>query len=292
VRANWVPRGWFARGWGKTRRIGLGAIFGEPQPWAILAGAPSRPQAARLVANIRHYLTGIGTPGGPSRIGSSESPARDDPGITEHSGGTAGTRNAVYHGNSWYAIDGWLTWALGTLDGTVPRASSDAFSEFVRNTLATHAQVFPRQWVGVLPSDDVCNAYYERTPSACGLPGLVSSGVEGQDMEPPAWTVFDAIKLAGIEPTGAGYTIDPPLPLRTYSLRLPTVGVSRGDRQLSGYLRLAGGHRMTLAVRVGVSTGVTACVDGHRVPAQISGGFARFAVRAAAGKQLTWKVTW
>ena len=61
-----------------------GAIFGEPQPWAILAGAPDASQAATLVANIRRYLGGVGATAGPSRIGSAQSPAADDPSVSEH----------------------------------------------------------------------------------------------------------------------------------------------------------------------------------------------------------------
>ena len=71
--------GWYFRGYTAAgTQIGSGAIFGEPQPWAILAGVPSRSQARRLVANIRRFLTGIGAPaalGGPAKIGSAQSPA-------------------------------------------------------------------------------------------------------------------------------------------------------------------------------------------------------------------------
>ena len=53
-------------------------IFGEPQPWNILAGVPAARQARTLVSGIRRFLTGVGAPAalrGPARIGSSMSPA-------------------------------------------------------------------------------------------------------------------------------------------------------------------------------------------------------------------------
>ena len=78
------PRAGTSRGWLGNRQIGKGVIYGEPQPWAILAGAPDGDQAATLVANIRRFLTGIGAPGGPSQIGSAMAPARNDPEITEN----------------------------------------------------------------------------------------------------------------------------------------------------------------------------------------------------------------
>ena len=46
TRAQWTPRGWYARGYAGSRQLGTGATFGEPQPWAILAGAPSREPVA------------------------------------------------------------------------------------------------------------------------------------------------------------------------------------------------------------------------------------------------------
>ena len=59
---EWTGRGWYSRGYGAGGQIGRGAIFGEPQPWALLAGAPNRGQARTLVANIRRFLTGVGAP--------------------------------------------------------------------------------------------------------------------------------------------------------------------------------------------------------------------------------------
>lgn len=47
-------------------------------------------------------------------------------------------------GGTWYAVKGWLTWALGSLDGVVPRAGAYALDELQRNTLRAHARAFPR----------------------------------------------------------------------------------------------------------------------------------------------------
>ena len=47
TRREWTPRGWYSRGYGGDRQIGTGAIFGEPQPWALLAGAASPARRAR-----------------------------------------------------------------------------------------------------------------------------------------------------------------------------------------------------------------------------------------------------
>ena len=83
---EWTGRGWYSRGYGGQGQIGRGVIYGEPQPWALLAGVPSAEQAHTLVANVRRFLTGVGAPAqthGPARIGSSQSPARNDPDVDE-----------------------------------------------------------------------------------------------------------------------------------------------------------------------------------------------------------------
>ena len=136
-----------------STRSASGAIYGEPQPWALLGGAPSREQSATLVGNIRRFLTGVGAPPevkGPAKIGSSQSPAANDPDVTEYDADLAARRsnNAVYVGGAWYAVNGWLTWALGELDGVVPNAREYALDELERNTLAAHATRLPRPLVG------------------------------------------------------------------------------------------------------------------------------------------------
>ncbi len=170
LRHEWTGR-WFLRGYGGAAPIGAGAIFGEPQPWAILAGATSPAQARVLVGNIRRFLTGIGAPafvGGPARIGSALSPAARDPGVTEPPTGGGFDGASQYVGGVWFDPNGWLTWALAGLDGVVPGAASDAWSEYTRNTLAMHAHVFPDHWDGTISIDDACNAFYAHDPAARG----------------------------------------------------------------------------------------------------------------------------
>jgi hypothetical protein len=297
-RAQWTGKGWYSRGYSGARQIGSGAVFGEPQPWGILAGAPSRAQAATLVGNVRRFLTGIGAPPevhGPARIGSSQSPAANDPGVTEHSQPpqTIGGNGAVYVGGTWFAVNGWLTWALATLDGVVPHAASYALDEFARNTLAAHAAAFPGHWDGIISVDDVCNSFYASAdPAKCGN-GL-STSYEGQIMHQPAWSLYDATKLAGIQPTTAGYTIDPHLPSRTFSLRFPDAGVSYERRRARGYLVLeaTGTVRMSVRPPAGVPARLAVTwANGRKVRHSVRGGMLAFALPAHSGAAADWAVT-
>ncbi|HVT36390.1 MAG TPA: hypothetical protein VHE37_12440, partial [Nevskiaceae bacterium] len=230
VSGEWTGRGWYSRGYSGTRQLGSGAIYGEPQPWAILAGIPDDAQAATLVNNIARYLTGIGAPAelhGPALIGSSISPAKADPDISEFQidPNGVGDGNAVYVGGAWYAIDGPLAWAQARLDGRVPGAAERAWDELLRNTLKTHAQVFPQNWDGVINVDDACWSFYASDPSRCGIGIIIQlGGTAGQITHQPAWGLYTTLKLSGIEPTGSGYDIRPHVPLAQWSLKLPLAG--------------------------------------------------------------------
>jgi hypothetical protein len=298
LRGQWTGGGWYSRGYSGDRQLGHGAIFEEPQPWAILGGAPSRSQAATLVGNIRRFLTGVGAPAavhGPSRTGSSLSPAASDPAVSERTdpGHGVGDNNAVYQGGEWFAVNGWLTWALGSLDGLVPHARDYAFDELRRNTLATRADVYPDHWNGTISVDDVCWSFYSSDPSMCSNGG--STRYDGQILHQPAWSLWDMVRLAGIQPTADGYRVAPALPFARYALRLPQVGVAVAPDALRGYVttQASGSMLMTVAAPVAGRNGpVTAWVGGRRVASRRGAdGTVIFALRTRAGRPADWAVT-
>ncbi len=295
TRAQWTARGWYARGYARSRRIGTGAIFGETQPWAILSGAPDGSQARTLVANIRRLLTGVAAPRavhGPARIGSAQAPAASDRRVTERTGapGGLGAGAAVFPGGSWYAVNGWLTWALATLGNRVPGARSDAFDEFLRNTLTARARTYPGHWDGTISVDDVCHAFYSPTPAVCGI-GLTSYA--GQIMHQPAWSLFDAIALAGVTPTAAGYQIAPHLPLRSFSLALPNLGVAYAPSQARGYVVTATSGAVTMAVAppTGRARRCRLMVGGRSRTIAPRHGVLTFRLPTHAGRAARWSVS-
>jgi Glycosyl hydrolase 36 superfamily, catalytic domain/Glycosyltransferase family 36 len=297
LRREWTGKGWYSRGYGGDRQIGAGAIFGEPQPWALLAGVADRRDATRLVKNIRRFLGGVSAPPvvhGPARIGSAQSPARNDPEVTEFSPPVGiGDNNSNFVGGVWFDINGWLTWALGELDGIVPHARRYAWSEYTRNTLATHAARFPEHWAGTISIDDACWAYSSSHPENCGI-GLFPQ-YDGQITEQPTWMVMNAIRLAGVTPTRDGYRIVPHLPLREFSLGLPRIGIASGRRQLRGYIQPEQADRIELRVKPPgrVATGrLRAWVGDHVVNHRLADGFVIFSVPAAPGVPTDWAVTW
>jgi hypothetical protein len=297
VRKHWTGKGWYARGLkADGSEIGAGAIFGEPQPWAILAGVPARRQARRLVANHRRFLGGFGAPAvvnGPTKIGSSIVPANDDPDVTERSQppGGVGDNNSNYVGGTWFDVNGWLVWALGELDGVVSDARGYAWDEYTRNTLANHATHFPDHWAGTISVDDVCYSYYATHPERCG--NDLYRTYDGQITEQPTWMVMNAVRLAGITPTATGYRIAPHLPFETFSLRLPRIGVAAETAMLRGYVRPETPGPIELRIRVPDGAGrVRAWASGRRVRHRIVRGYAIFRLDGDPVAPADWAVTW
>ena len=305
LRKQWTGRGWYSRGYAGAQQLGSGVIFEEPQPWAVLAGAPSHTQARTLVSNIRRFLDGVGAPGGlgaPARFGTAQVPAFKDPGVTEHDTPPAsllslGLSNSPiqgadeWPGGVWFDLNGWLTWAYGALDGVVPGARQLAWSEYTRNTLANHATIWPRHWDGTISVDDVCYAYYSAHPDYCGN-GLGTT-YEGQITEQPTWMVMDAVRLAGVTPVEDGYDVTPHLPMTTFSLRLPDVGVAQRPRLLRGYVRPVEGGPVVMHVALppgGTARGLRVYADGRLVRHSIRAGLVVFSLRTIRGRAADWAV--
>ena len=139
--------------------------------------------------------------------------------------------------------------------------------------------------------DDTCSAHYASDPSRCGV-GLFS-GWNTQVMHQPAWSLFAALKLAGLDPVRDGYRIDPHLPMDSFSLRLPRAGIEYGAARARGYLRPHGRGRlrMTVSLPARLRRGpVAAFVEGRRVPARRVGADLRFRLRARGGRAVDWAV--
>jgi len=310
MRAQWTGLGWYSRGYSGDRQVGSGVIFEEPQPWAILAGAPSAAQAATLVHNIRRFLDGVGAPsglGGPAKFGTAQVPAQADPGVTEkgplpETGSPPDIFNQLtpnsplqgadeWPGGVWFDLNGWLTWAYGTLDGVVPGARRLAWSEYTRNTLANHATLWPAHWDGTISVDDVCYAYYSAHPAYCGN-GLGTS-YGGQITEQPTWMVMNAINLAGVTAVEDGFDITPHLPMATFDVRFPDIGVAQKPGLLRGYVRPVQGGTLVMRVAVPPHADRHALVtfaNGRRVPHSVVHGLVVFRLRTVAGRAADWAV--
>ena len=104
---------------------------------------------------------------------------------------------------------------------------------------------------------------------------------------------MDAISLAGVTPTEAGYRIAP-APAGASRCGCRASAWRASPRRLRGYFRTEASGRLVLRVG-GVPPGarsVTAWADGRAVAHRISQGLVVFSLPTRPGRAADWAVTW
>jgi hypothetical protein len=134
------------------------------------------------------------------------------------------------NGGIWAAVNSWTAWLLSAID---PAAGWDFF---LHTTMKQRADAYPDIWYGIWSGPDAFNAQCHKCP------GLTYNHVVTPMTDFPvmnanyhAGALFDAIKLAGIEPRGNELRIHPKLPFDTFVFRSPLVGVAYLPEACRGY---------------------------------------------------------
>lgn len=293
VRAQWAGR-WFKRlwlgpggGWLGGGEGASGRMWLEGQPWAILGGCATAEQAKTLVGAIDELLRQ------PSRIGAKQvSKPVDWPGFMPGELGNGGV---------WAALGGPLIWALAGVDPAM------AFDEWLKNTRARHAEIYPDVWYGAWSGPDVfCSSDSEhagqtaydwglvdpeagRRPSV--LRGLGMTAWPVMNMHRHAWPLYSAAKLCGIEFTEAGVDLRPAIPKDRWSFRSKLVGLAKTAKGYEGWYApgKAGRYAIRLKAAPGEAMFQTLIVNGdsRRAPAG-SAGNVEFIGEATSETPLRW----
>jgi hypothetical protein len=145
------------------------------------------------------------------------------------------------NGGVWPSINGTLVWALARVDG------KRAWDEWKKNTLAAHAEAHPDVWYGIWSGPDSYNSFHSTRPGETYVQPRTGDAPEGPDpslnwtdfpvmnMHPHAWTLYDVVKLLGVEFTPAGVELRPSLPQPEYQLTSPLLGVVRSAGGYEGW---------------------------------------------------------
>jgi len=257
---QWTGR-WFLRCWlGEGTALGSDEPWLEPQPWVLIGGNVTPEQARILIENLYRILDEK------SPIGAA---LRDPP---------LGLMPGV-----WYALNGPLVWGYSLYNEDL------AWREYINNTLAKHAETYPNIWIGVWSGAD---CYYGWLfPDRQGLTFALDFPV--MNMHSHAQPLYATFKLAGIQPSKEGFTIDPKTPFEKFSLKTETIGFTYSDERVEGHVRALGDETVTMKVKLPTSLrgrGLKVAVNNTSSEHEVEDEFVIFKMELIRGGKTNWKI--
>ncbi|HEY6330001.1 MAG TPA: hypothetical protein VI756_11740 [Blastocatellia bacterium] len=279
VAAQWTGR-WFRRAWlGPTLGwLGEKGLWLEPQPWAIISGAASPSQARELVQTVDELLRR------PSPIGAMQLSAGPD--MLDTGGFKAGTSIT---GGIWPSLNQTLIWALAPIDAAM------AWDEWKKNSFARQKEVYPDIWYQTWSGTDTINSAISKRPGetteSLGSFGWLDWPVF--NVHSHACPLYSAAKLIGLEFTENAVVLAPGLPLESYRLESPLLGLVKSARGYEGWYQPSRGtFDGTIQIRLPKEEAgliQRAEVNGARVPlATSSDGKLELKGKATVQRPIRW----
>ena len=219
VRAQWTGK-WFRRAWlGPTLGwLGEQGLWLEPQPWAMIGGTTTPEQARGLVQTVDEALRR------PSPIGAMQMNQSPD---IERAAFEPGTSVS---GGVWPSLNATLIWALALVNGRM------AWDEWVKNTSARHAEVYPDVWYCTWSGPDTVNSSVSKHPGQTVSGGFLRyTDFPVMNLHWHACSLYALTKLLGLVFTEAGLDLAPVLPLPAYRFESPLVGLIKSSSGFEGW---------------------------------------------------------
>ncbi|MGA2183457.1 MAG: hypothetical protein ABSH47_10540 [Bryobacteraceae bacterium] len=213
---QWLRRAWLGPtlGW-----LGEKGLWLEPQPWAIVGGVTTPEQTRDLVRTMDEQLRR------PSTIGAKHLSVSAD--MASASLAEPGTS---VNGGVWPSLNATLIWALATVDGRM------AWDEWLKNTLARHADVYPDVWYNTWSGPDTLNSAQSRHAGETVNGGFLRyTDWPVMNLHSHACSLYSLAKLLGLEFQEHGLRLAPGLPLDTYRFESPLVGLVKTTAGYEGW---------------------------------------------------------
>lgn len=275
--------GWFLRGWlGNGQSLGADQIFLEPQPFAIIDGFASQDQQQTLIHSLQSILDN------PSPLGAL---IVSPPSYTLQNSIESGELKPGMdiNGGIWPAMNAFLTWAYFMASPELGWISLN------KNTLATHASVYPDIWYGIWTGPDSFNSpTSERPGQAAASLTTALTDFPAMNANEDSSPLIALIKGgAGIMPGQDGIQISPHFPLNEWTLDLPLIGITVSPTQVYGYYRgiVPGSMKLTVPVPSQVNSSLLqVMVDGTQAGFTITGNTVSFIIQFSPVQTTTWSV--
>ncbi len=249
VHEQWTGQ-WFKRAWLSEELGWLGEeqLWLEPQPWAIIGNAANLEQKKILVDSIDKLVRK------PSKIGAMLlSKGVKIENLALGVGPNAGV---------WLSINGTLIWALSLVSEEL------AWDEWKKNTLAFHAENYPKIWYGIWSGPDTYNSELSKYPGQTifdefyltgkredSTQKLELAGVNWTDfpvlnLHPHAWPLFNLKHLIGVYFTKEGLFIKPVLPKQAFKFSSSLFGFSKSQEGYAGWYfpKIGGNWKIVLKI--------------------------------------------
>jgi len=270
---RWLRRAWLGPtlGW-----LGEKGLWLEPQPWAIVGGVTTPEQTRELVRAMDELLRR------PSTIGAKQLSVSPD--MADSSLAESGTS---VNGGVWPSLNATLIWALATVDGRM------AWDEWLKNTLARHAEVYPDIWYNTWSGPDTLNSAQSKHPGETAIIGFLRyTDWPVMNLHAHACSLYALAKLLGLEFHERGVRMAPAVPLESYRFEAPLVGLVKTPAGYEGWYAPSthGTWEIHLALPVEEARRLTRVeVNGARVHVVASpDGVILLKGASAAGKPLRW----
>jgi hypothetical protein len=192
-------------------------------------------------------------------------------------------------GGIWPVANAWLTGAYAR------RNRNEAWSSFIRNTLAAHAEKYPDLWYGIWTGPDSFNGPdNERPGEADAHAATALTDYPALNAHMHTSPLRALVDLLGISGTRDGVRITPRIPTETFSVEWPRLRlrsrpdsiegsiVASSDQTLMMEVALPSGLRSAAAVRV--------IVDGAATAATVADGLVRFLLPARVDQPVAFRV--
>ncbi len=192
-------------------------------------------------------------------------------------------------GGVWPVANAWLTGAYARRD------PNEAWSSFLRNTLAAHAERYPDLWYGIWTGPDSFNGPDSERPGEADahlVTALTDYPALNAHMHTSALRAL--ADIVGVSGTRDGLRLTPRLPTETFAVEWPRLRLHSTPESVEGAVVVSseGALLVEVALPSGLedSASVHVTVDGVATESAVAAGVARFSLSARSEAPVSFRI--
>jgi len=203
---------------------------------------------------------------------------------------------------SWYSICGALVRGLAKQAPFSSSAKSLAWTEFRKNTLATHGTLYPNQFYGLISGPDA--VFTELNTPILNEPGTnwQEASINGEkthamnNMHSHSQSLHSSLVLCGITSNNSGYKIAPQMPVDYgFGWESPTFGVQYQQYAITGKIKALATETVTMTVTLSNSLNGQETIyvkrNGKNIPFTRDGNVVTFNLDLIADTIVNWSIS-